>query len=187
MNLYDIYKSILGNSEMWNPSKINIHVDFPNVFIYPHSYNYLLEVLFYDSSFRDLIQTISQYRESIPAERYAHTVSLYLLGIYVADYIGYEKFKLDEWDKDPKRNFIHHWAAICLFHDIGYFIEEAPNKFLPKSCKSINTVKRVFQIEYDVTKIEGGNLIKRYFRYRASQNKMDHGIIASRPHWGLTL
>lgn len=177
MNLLEAYTNLLSEQCRWNPThKEDIEHDFPGLFMFPKSYNFIFELFWADGNLRPLIKDINAHHHKIPENRFSHTVSLYLFGILVAEKIGFNNINLPLWDNDARRNFLHHWSAICLFHDIGYFIENNTDIYPPKEFYSLESIYDKFNISYKMT----NKLINDYYKYRIEKfNKIDHGIIAA--------
>lgn len=117
-------------------------------------------------------------------QRSVHIVSAFLLGHYLYQNTIL-KDKIDNEIKKLKSNlkttseidFSFMWFLICLFHDIGYNIEN--NKTL-----EYKSVEELIKQEKSMPKIVGvpkfyNMIYKNYFNYRTSvHNKNDHGITA---------
>ncbi len=181
MTLYDEYKNVLNEHEKWNPTrKTNIEHDIEKVFIYPCSYNFIFELLWGDSDVRSLVPDFNKLSNKIPHNRFDHTISLYLYGILVADIIGYDKFKLPIWDEDERRNFLHHWLPVCLFHDVGYAIEDHYRAEKLSDIKTIDKLSEKLGLKYRLDNECDAELLSSYYKYRINEhNKADHGIVSA--------
>lgn len=185
MMIYDIYKDILSENARWNCTpKEDIDHDISKLFSLPESYNFMMSLLFWDSSFHELGIKLYHKLKKIPEERLSHTVSLYLLGIAVCEKIGYDVLNLPKYDKNPKKSFLHHWLGVCLFHDYGYYIENNKKDYPVSEFKTIDDVINKLKITYDLrdTLTESDKaLIEKYYSYRINERhkKIDHGIISA--------
>ena len=177
MNFYNEYCNIIADVESWNPTrKKDIDVSVDKVFYYPDSYNFIFELFWYDSNLRALSSTLHKWVESIPARRLSHTISLYLLGIKLANAIGFDKFHLLNWDNDLRRNFLHHWSAICLFLDIGYAFENRETSEL-QDIHSLDDFSKRLKLKHCYHKDCAPDLVEHYFNYRIIEHhRVDHGI-----------
>lgn len=183
-NLYSEYENILSIERQWNPLKNQkftdeLGDDLLNVFNAPHTYNFIFKLLFWDGNYGSLTGMLNSWKDKIPQQRFKHTVSLYLLGIICAKRIGFNAFDFPKWDNDADRNFLHHWAAICLFHDIGYFIEEDKTDFPLNEYKDLDAICERFHIDHNLRDEDESNLINRYYQYRIDKGCIDHGIVAA--------
>ena len=178
MNLYEIYKAVLADKDKWNPTlRGDIDHDIENIFKYPCSYNFVVELFWGDSDLRPLVFDINKISNCVSQLRINHTISLYLLGIAIAEKIGFEKFQLPNWDSNPQRNFLHHWLAICLFHDIGYAIEDYYINEKLNDVSTLEDLSRVMGLTYRLDLLQDSDLTRKYYAYRIKEcNKADHGI-----------
>lgn len=182
--LFEIYEDILKENNRWNPTKNpNIEHAFPDILTspFPCAYNFIFEMFFWDGNIHTLSFNLHKYRKSIPEERLTHTVSLYLLGIQIAETIGFNQFNLPIWDDCLQRNFLHHWAAICLYHDIGYCIEEDEKEFNPENNQTLDIISNNLGLKYNLRSKDTTSIMDRYYRYRIAKPKpvIDHGIIGA--------
>ncbi|MEG0154934.1 MAG: hypothetical protein RR678_06070 [Lachnospiraceae bacterium] len=180
--LFESYTDILKENSKWNPTRnLNIEYVLPNVLKSLNSYNFIFEILFYDGNTRSLALDFSRYSELIPKERYSHTVSLYLLGIQVAEAIGFKQFDLPIWDNCSQRNFLHHWATTCLYHDIAYCIEQSNDEFIPVNNQTLDIISDNLGLQYNLSSKDTIGIIERYYQYRitAAKPTIDHGIIGA--------
>lgn len=180
--LFESYTDILKENSKWNPTRNpNIEHVFPDVLKFPNSYNFIFEMFFYDGNTHSLSLNLNKYSTLIPKERFSHTVSLYLLGIQVAESIGFEQFNLPMWDKCSQRNFLHHWATICLYHDIAYCIEHNKEKFIPEKNQTLDVISDNLGLKYNLSSKDTTGIIERYYHYRitAAEPTIDHGIISA--------
>ncbi len=179
--LYEQIEKIIDEPSKWNFNINNdIECSIDKVFLYPHSYNFIFELLWGDGNLRPMVHKMQHFNKTIPEYRYSHTVSLYLLGCYFIEKIGVKKINLPSWDSDSHRNFLHHWAAICLCHDIGYCIENNTMEYPPSKYKNIKNIISKLNCQFDLSDDSGDKLISKYYRYRARKmKKLDHGIISA--------
>ena len=180
--LFESYRDILKENSKWNPTRNpNIEQVFPNVLKFPNSYNFIFEMFFYDGNTHSLSLDLYKYSKLIPEKRYAHTVSLYLLGIQVAEAIGFDMFNLPMWDNCSQRNFLHHWATTCLYHDIAYCIEQNNDNFIPVNNKTLDIISDNLGLQYNLSSKDTTGMIERYYKYRitAANPKIDHGIVGA--------
>ena len=181
MNLYDIYINILSDNEKWNPTfKSDIEHEIDTIFNYPRSYNFIVELLWGDSNLRPLVFDINKIKNCVSQLRINHTISLYLLGIAIAETIGFERFDLPNWDSNPRRNFLHHWLAVCLFHDIGYAVEDYYINEKLTDVRSLDCLSQVLGLSYRLDLLKNSNLLRKYYDYRIKERKKaDHGIVGA--------
>ena len=190
MNLFNIYNAILDflKGDIYKSDFIDEYT-MDNIFCWPQNQGFVTESLFRGNDYcyaafipkrlndkvtADMAQTIS--------ERYSHAVSLYLLGVYIARTIGYEKFKLPKYDNNAERTFLQHWSACCLFHDMGYSIEmQSP---IYDRYTNISDLLSHFKCKFNLLEDENisadfADLIQNYFRYRKERmGRIDHGIVS---------
>lgn len=181
MTFWDIYDSILKEDSKWNPNPhLKVECNLEKIFDYPHSYNFIFELFFGDCNFRSLAIELYKRSTDIMKERLKHTVSLYLLGIYVASKIGFEKFSINEWDKNSSRNFLHYWLAICLFHDIGYSIEMDKEKYDISKLETLDDFVKHLGLRFDLRNVCDEKLLNAYYSFRTKKMKsVDHGIVGA--------
>ncbi|MDR0941587.1 MAG: hypothetical protein LBM68_05115 [Bacteroidales bacterium] len=132
--------------------------------------------------------TFKGFADSL-GERTKHVVSTFFLGIYLYENSNYIKENIDTELKTYKETnnsveFTFIWFLICLFHDLGYTIEEEKDNelytsfsdFLEKNlCKSSELKKNAGVPNFYA------NIYKSYFQYRIDVHKKnDHGICAAR-------
>lgn len=196
MNLNDIYEYILID--------VLQYVSFPStkeeysvntIFDFPKSYNFLFETLWNSQDFRSLSFSVNKYykpkleikeeeKDNLVLEmeqklknRIIHSISLYFLGIVIAEKIGFKHFRLPQWEADEKRNFYHHWSVMCLFHDIGYAFELENKIDLYRTLDDLSKeLNMKYRFDYDCK----SELIQHYYQYCIEKrNVADHGIIGA--------
>ncbi len=180
-SLYDQYSELLNEVSSFNDIKKNgDDYSIEGIFSCPHSHNFIVNMLWSDNNLRPIVEKMCKYRSLEYKNGYKHTISLYLLGILVAKNIGYDKFDLPEWDNDIEKNFIHHWGAICLTHDIGYFVENNKKEYPINKYDNISKIVEKFDLQYILCDLKSPNIINNYYRYRINKFKcIDHGIVAA--------
>lgn len=110
-------------------------------------------------------------------ERNMHTVSLYILGIYFFDHL-YNSKKSDL----SRDEFLYVWYMACLYHDIGYAIENGKGydyKTLEAFIKQIDLKEKedIFK-KCDNKKLCNKKLCSGYYKYiMETRNHIDHGIV----------
>lgn len=129
---------------------------------------------------------IKKCLDKITEFRAQHTVSAFLLGLTLKKSL---QLNTRDWRRLPgesksgKGSFRLFWSWICLFHDIGYSYEEPSTDEKRKEYEKIVTVDdfiRHENIKYNLLDYsENRDLISRYYSYRVSQNKLDHGIVGA--------
>lgn len=180
--LFESYTDILKENNKWNPTRNpKIEHVFPDILKFPNSYNFIFEMFFYDGNAHSLSLDLNKYSKLIPKERYSHTVSLYLLGIQVAEAIGFKQFGLPLWDNCSQRNFLHHWAITCLYHDVAYCVEQSNDDFIPANNQTLDIISDNLGLQYNLSNKDTTGIIERYYRYRitAATPTIDHGIIGA--------
>lgn len=81
----------------------------------------------------------------LSSRRCEHMRSLFLLGIYVYDYVNKIREAIDKYTKSlednftnqdsksvPRKRFLYMWYLICLYHDLGYLYEIPDNGEMPQ-------------------------------------------------------
>lgn len=183
MNLYETYEDILNNKIRWNPTirdmEFDIEQNINTIFSKPNSYNFVFSLFWKDANYISLLSVLNTYKNEILESRLRHTNSLYLLGILLAEKIGFNRFDLMQWDTNNRRDFLHSWVGICLFHDFGYFIENNKEKYNPHNFSSIDDICDAFNIKYDLRKEYTETLIDDYYKYLINSNHIDHGIVGA--------
>ncbi|MBK7806966.1 MAG: hypothetical protein IPJ51_11755 [Saprospiraceae bacterium] len=113
-----------------------------------------------------------------------HTVSVFYLGILISKHTHLNK-KLDigEVNKPGYPKFPFIWFLTVLFHDFGMYQER--NSKIVQKYKSTQDIYYEFSLKYKLLDAEYklkipkslfGN-IEKYFKYRLSDNKVDHGVL----------
>lgn len=145
MTLEECYLSILKNSNSWNPTKSHtVGFDWEKMKLKDnHVLNsFFVHIMLFNLDLKDYMINRRNKFEEVGTERLLHTVSLYLLGIYFAEKIGYDKLikSRSVWE-DDRKEFLQLWAGICLCHDMGYFLEKEK---LKEDKEQINTLERFY-------------------------------------------
>lgn len=115
--------------------------------------------------------------------RKIHTVSVFLLGILIKNKLNIATKPEDVIaEYDEYRNFLYFWFLTCLYHDVGYCIEDNSEKYLLEYCSMQKfIVKR--EIKYnllDVVSDEERQTVDKYYIYRAKEKKkIDHGLVGA--------
>lgn len=129
---------------------------------------------------------IKKCLDKITDFRAKHTVSAFFLGLSVR-----KMLRLDTRDwrrlpgdsKSPEGSFRLFWTWICMFHDIGYSYEEPTTeerKMEYAEFKTIDDFIKYENIKYSLLDYsDNKDLIRHYYEYRMSQNKLDHGIVGA--------
>lgn len=124
---------------------------------------------------------ISSCLNRITPFRAIHTVSSFLLGLTIRDKL---QFDTRSWrrlpgEKSPKGSFELFWSWICLFHDIGYFYEENPDKYAGN--KTISELINALKIKNNLLdESSHRELIENYYKMRIDTAcKTDHGIVGA--------
>jgi len=120
-----------------------------------------------------------QFAEKYKNEgKHAHTISLYLLGLYLAGLFK-ERICCDvnrkippidksiEWYNDT--DYKYTWFMTSLYHDIASCIEKSDYKNIHElSCENLFSNPKFNRYNK--------NTVKNYWKYRKHDNKQDHGI-----------
>ena len=183
-SIYDSYSDVLSNQRSWNPTRnTNIEHNIDNLFIEPHTKNFIMEMQFYSEDLLPLsLQTYRRMNIQNPfiKKTSMHTVSLYLLGAYFFQEFSTAGIRMPLWDSDKTRNFLHQWIAICLFHDLGYYIEKNQDDFPPSEYGNLDGFLKRLGISFDLRETDDANLIQNYYRYRVQKhNIIDHGMMGA--------
>lgn len=102
-------------------------------------------------------------------ERDIHTISTFILGISLSKILEIEL----------KDDALFTWFLVCLYHDIGYKIEE--NVSLINKAKTLQQFMRFIGIGQDskiYKKYQANKLCKNYYKYKIlEKGSIDHGIV----------
>lgn len=114
--------------------------------------------------------------------RTSHIISVFLLGIKIAECFGIDLCLRDHCNM----NFKYYWFMACLYHDIGYVYENKHNCGHLKmiSMEGIEALQEIYGMKYvhdRVFRTYPRAVVDLYLKCRAdcrkSQPKVDHGII----------
>lgn len=173
MTLFDIYTLILGDSNKWKYYNYLPTPSIEELFMNNGTAESFVKEYFAGG---DKLGVFNQGSLGLD-NRWIHTVSVYLLGIYLADALSINLYTEDARG-DKKR--LYMWYLTCLYHDYGYTIENAPIKFPPKGL----TIHQLFEKcngrnYYRSRNGEFSDMVRlRYYNYfRNEYHKINHGII----------
>lgn len=114
-------------------------------------------------------------------QRCSHINSVFFIGLLVFKNTRLKKSLFTGTNSAGYHIFPFLWFMTSLFHDAAMQIEN--NLEVLKDVKTINELKKKYNIVRNLLnqKIDGNskklfNSCKRYYEYRISQNKIDHGI-----------
>lgn len=185
-NLLRLYQDM--NKNTWDYyNEINPNIKVLNPFI-SNANSAALHQQFIKNYFRLANKTdvLSQFdtNDILSDERAYHTNSVFFLGLLIR-----EKTILKTrlfYEKRSKLNypiFPFLWFLSVLFHDFGMEIEEKPSSY--PIFNNLDDIRNNYNIKHDLlTAMPKGidsdlfGLIERYFAYRKSDGKTDHGILA---------
>lgn len=182
MFIYDYYNELLLSPKRWKIAKGENDYNIDDVFIFPNNYNFIMEQIFSDPVIRHVVFDIDKVKKLIPNYRLSHTVSLYFLGIMLAEKIEFNNFNnsIPLLEEDSLSNFLHHWIRICLFHDIGYAIEESYKDDDLEKISSLNKLAESFNFSVRLDDEDEMGLLQNYYKYRIREFlKADHGIVGA--------
>jgi len=179
-SLYDIYHEMVTDCEKWLYYKhANCYIDMETIFLPSKSQNFLHEY-FTAGGKLEAFKWIEQDENFKMTDfRANHTVSAFLIGIVLRDELHMSMKALPNIESKDRDNFLYFWSLTCLYHDISFQIEKNSLEYISK-CDNLNDFYRLFKIEYklvnDMKDNEQSKLIKNYFKFRLSQQTIDHGI-----------
>jgi tetratricopeptide (TPR) repeat protein len=85
--------------------------------------------------------------------------------------------------KSSAGSFRLFWTWICMFHDIGYSYEDPKTEEKKTEYAELKTIDDFIKhedIKYSLLDYsDNKDLIRHYYEYRMSQNKLDHGIVGA--------
>ena len=180
--LYKAYQDLFMDKEKWNYYS---NTEFKNPFSsYADSKRFVYR--FIERSGKAEGNLLYANISALDEIRIKHIVSVFFFGTFIYYHIDSIKAPIDkiilrfrEQNPYSKIEFSFIWFLICIFHDLGYTIEEK------KKIKSFdefisNKVKYFLNQRVGVPKVYG-SIYKNYFEYRLkSKNKNikkpDHGI-----------
>ena len=132
-----------------------------------------------DPDIRKCLDKITDFRAK-------HTVSAFFLGLSVKKML---RLNTKDWKRLPGDSkssavsFRLFWTWICMFHDIGYSYEDPKTEEKKTEYAELKTIDDFIKHE-DITYSlldysDNKDLIRHYYEYRMSQNKLDHGIVGA--------
>jgi len=180
--LLKIYKDLFNDNEKW---KYYSRLDYNPFNSTDESRKFIAEFieLAGKGEKNPLVDNIEKLKEN----RIRHIISIFFLGIYIYHESKFLKSLMDKTilrfkkqNPHSKIEFSFIWFLICLFHDLGYVIEDKKH---PENFESYIKGK----VKYFLNKSVGvppvyKKTFKDYFDYRLKSkdkniNKPDHGII----------
>ena len=180
--LDQLYKELMGVPEKWRYYD-GLQANFEELFIRNNCEEFILHTLM--KGHKDKIGLFTDSIESLSIMRKQHIVSCYFLGLLIyhsnqliRDLVDNQVKKLNsnKWEESLDKKFYYIWMLICLFHDLGYAIEEYNNNY--ESIKEVLKTNKNFTKPRYVPKIYNKTLLQRYWDYRWCRwNVKDHGII----------
>ena len=186
-----IYKDLYDKPEDWDYYQKGVDYGYPF-----DSEDYRICSDFIEKFFRDSGKketTFKGFAEKL-GKRSQHIVSTFFLGVYLyknSDFIHKnvhkelsKKYPKEYCDSEIERSFTFVWFLICLFHDMGYLIEEDKNRNTPKYL-SFQDFLDSECINKKLSNLSGvpriyAKIYRSYFAYRANEHRTnDHGICAA--------
>jgi len=180
-NLFDIYNDVYSDKSKWRYySKMNIN---------PFSSDYDTKEFvtrFIELSAKAQENPLYDNIDKLDNQRIRHIVSTFFLGIYLYYNVPKIKGSIDiviyrfkKQNPDSKIEFSFIWFIICLFHDLGYSIENH-NTYKDFDGFISGKVKYFLKEPVGVPTLYK-NVYKDYFNYRLNSpndfiRKPDHGI-----------
>lgn len=161
-NLYDLYEEKYkdGTWSYYKIDEINPN-DFP--FMNSNSKKFISD--YYERGGKSILLEPDSSLNEIRAK---HTVSTFLLGFIIREYLGIQE---NELDLPP---FKYLWFLACLYHDNGYAVENGKKSIPEFECQ-------LFKDDLFNNEAMPDNLfpelIKGYDSYR---NNKDHGIVGGK-------
>lgn len=132
-----------------------------------------------------LLELNDKLVNSISKNRAQHILSVFVLGIYIHSKFPTE-FQFCDIDLDEEKSKVYHpwlfaWFLACLYHDIGYTIEDKykGDNFVQKKLKSFLPDGIT---EKDCEILNYYQLGVKYYNYRRKEKdknskRLDHGVI----------
>lgn len=155
-------------------SQMNRNYDARTLLSKKNEKRFIQELLFEEcrnEKIKECINIITPFRAT-------HTVSAFLLGLTIKKYLQFDLRGLRRLpgDKSVAGSFELFWTWICLFHDIGYKIEDNSGQY--RDCTSIDALIARLNIKHNLLdESEHGELITKYYIYRVDIHTcVDHGI-----------
>lgn len=180
-NLEQLYKELMDDSEKWRYYD-DLQANFEELFIRNKCEEFIIHTL--TKGRKDILGIFTNSIKSLSIMRKQHIVSSYFLGILIyhsniiiRDLVDSQIKKLNsnKWNEPLDKKFYYIWMLICLFHDLGYAIEENQNNY--ESIKELLKNNKIKKPRY-IPKTYNKSLLKRYWDYRWCRwNVQDHGII----------
>lgn len=187
-SLNEIVKCIICNSYKWNyyndrRHNVQIKCDYDTLFC-NECKSFILNYL--QCGGKASLEHIGLF-DQLSMNRLQHTLSCFFLGIHfyysiqsLQNTINSLMSSIREYsnNEDAQDRFKYIWMLMCLFHDIGYGIEEKKVKI---DKKEINKIIKDYLSEKSGNKqyyVYSKNTIKSYDQYRQMKFGLcDHGII----------
>lgn len=181
MTLKEIYNTILSNPNNW---KYYSEMDFTTT-------KCNVEQLFSsDNCARDFIECYFKAGDKLSVlydehsdkmeGRWIHTLSVFLLGIALADLLGIDFSQEFQGNK----KYLYHWYLTCLYHDYGYTIENKSKEYLHYGYKlrslfySINGKSAKYYLRMKNEDSEFSTQIRnKYHKFCIQRGFVNHGII----------
>ena len=156
--------------------------------------NLLFDIFDYDPYYRFIDNILRKGKKNdtskellspLPVNRLQHTVSCFLLGIIIYNSFDtlqksidkqISKIRKNELNEENNKRFLYLWMLACLFHDLGYTIEERIiNYDYSEARKELNKINTK---PLNHIKIFSKRLIQNYLQYRLEIfHFIDHGIV----------
>ena len=183
----EFYKELIINPDLWeyydgafsNLNTNNLLADNKN-----YCFWFISEYLKKGGKATDLINSLL---ELLNKKRYKHTVSCFFLGIGLYHHCEViknninsliTKIRINQDNESDKERFYYIWFLTCLFHDIGYAIEDKRIYKNQMQKLKINDAFNSF-LKYEQWKrtAYSKDTIKKYKSYRENLcDKGEHGI-----------
>lgn len=181
--MHEIYQSILdsGTWKYYHNSKCPYSVD--ELFLREQNALEWVKSIFRDGE--KLCVFNGFHNESILFGRMKHTVSVFLLGIYIASVNNKLKKQLEKFVNKQGITWKYFWFITCLYHDYGYIVEN--DKELYPVSLNITQLTEILHIDsaildnltYDNLNISAHE-IHAYYDYNRNMEKkpfINHGIV----------
>ena len=178
MTLEDLYKKIAEKRNVWcyyPKSKLDVMDVLDDK---EKSYNFIKSYFSYAGKNGVFEDVINKENIKIIKERAQHIVSTFLLSIEIA-----KIFNVQINNKNDCFDFKYYLFMACLYHDVGYVYEQMKESLINKcevKANGFEAIKKTLNIKYfsnDVFKTYSKEDVEIYFKGRAKENLIDHGIV----------
>lgn len=178
--ILNIYKELYADNEKWD-----YYSNMQSVDPFDNSEEFIRSFIELSGKSKNILY---EKLDLLDKNRRMHIVSTFFIGIFfyyhitaIKTYIDKILEKYKRQNPDSKIEFSYFWFLICLFHDLGYSIENKNNNYSNfDDFLNRENIKYFLRGNAGVPNIYK-NVYKNYFQYRIESsdpriNKPDHGI-----------